>query len=222
MAHSLDIKNKAISLRELGKSLSYISKKINVPKSTVSGWVSGTQLSSEVLKNISDNRVIAQQKVNLVKKKRKDFLQTKLENRVKQQLFNMPVSAELLKTICAILFWTEGSKSGSFVSFINSDPKMISLFLYTLRHSFNIDESKLRGLVHVHEYHNEGKIKEYWSQVSGISLNQFNKSYKKTNTGKRKKEGYLGSFRVRYYDVTVARELTAIYTMLPEVLKIGL
>ena len=222
MAYSLEIRNKAKELRKVGNSLSFISKKLKVAKSTISVWVSSVELDKEALNKINDKRIIAQQQANLVKSRKKDQVQNEFLKSAKKLIFEVPISSQYLKIICAILFWTEGSKSGSFVSFINSDPKMIALFLHTLRKSFNIDESKLRGLVHIHEYHDELKTKEYWSKISGISLEQFTKSYKKPHTGKRKREGYLGSFRIRYYDVTVARELTAIYTMLPEVLKIGL
>ncbi len=222
MSYSIDKKNKAIELRRTGASLSFISKELKISKSTSSLWVSAVELDSKALNKIKNNRVFGQQKANLLKEKKRKEYQDSLNSTVVEFLSGLKVTQAYLKTLCALLFWAEGSKSGSFVSFINSDPKMIELFLYTLRKSFIIDEKKLRGLIHVHEYHNNDEVREYWSHVSGIPLSQFSKSYKKPNTGKQKKEGYLGSFRIRYYDVEVARELKAIYTMLPEVLKIGL
>ncbi len=222
MSYSIGKKNRAIRLRRSGTSLSQISKKLKISKSTASLWVSNVLIGSNAVKKIANNRIVGQQKANLAKEKKKRENQDNLNRVVIESLSKIAVTHEYLKVLCSLLFWTEGSKSGSFVSFINSDPKMIELFLFTLRNSFKIDEKKLRGLVHVHEYHDESKVKEHWSHISRIPLSQFSKSYKKPNTGKQKKEGYLGSFRIRYYDVEVARELKAIYTMLPEVLKIGL
>lgn len=222
MVYSLDKKDRAIALRRIGNSLALISRELKISKSTASLWVSDVELDTNAIKKIANLRIVGQQKANFAKEKKKRENQDALNTKVLESLSKIPVSNEYLKVLCSLLFWTEGSKSGSFVSFINSDSKMIELFLSTLRSSYKIDEKKLRGLVHIHEYHDENKVKKHWSQVSGIPLSQFSKCYKKPNTGKQKKEGYLGSFRIRYYDVEVARELTAIYTMLPEVLKIGL
>lgn len=222
MAYSMERKKRAIQLRSEGKSLSLISRELGVSKSTASLWVSSVELDTNAITNIANLRIIGQQKANLVKEQRKRKTQDNLNIVVRESLSRITITNEYIKVLCSLLFWAEGSKSGSFVSFINSDPKMIELFLFTLRNSFIIDEKKLRGLIHIHEYHDDDKVKKYWSNVSRIPLSQFNKSYQKPNTGKQKKEGYLGSFRIRYYDVEVARELTAIYTMLPEVLKIGL
>lgn len=175
-------------------------------------------LSKEASEKINNKIVLGQQKANQVKKLKKQTRLDSLTSLVGNFLKKEEFSNNYLKVICALLFWTEGSKSGSFVSFINSDPKMIRLFLFTLRESFSIDENKLRGLVHVHKYHDQEKIEKYWSKVSSISLDQFSKSYQKPNSGKRKRSGYKGSFRIRYYDVKVAEELTSIYTMLPEII----
>lgn len=80
-----------------------------------------------------------------------------------------------------------------------------------LRNTFMLDEDKFRGLVHMHEYHNEKEITEYWSRVSGIPTKQFTKPYKKPHTGNRIKKDYMGSFRIRYYDAKIAKELTQVY-----------
>lgn len=221
MSYSLKIKNNAIKLRKEGNSLSSISIKLGVSKSTISTWLKDVVLSKEASEKISNKIVLGQQKANKVKKQRKQIRLNSLNSLVRNYLLKEDFSTNYLKVICALLFWAEGSKSGSFVSFINSDPEMISLFLFTLRKSFSIDEDKLRGLVHVHEYHDQREIEKYWSEVSGISLHKFSKSYKKPNSGKRKKSGYKGSFRIRYYDVKVAEELTSIYTMLPELIING-
>lgn len=90
---------------------------------------------------------------------------------------------------------------------------MIKFFLQTLRLSFDIDESKLRCLVHLHSYHNPDKQLNYWSKVSKIPSNQFYKPYFKTSTGKVKRLGYQGCLSVRYQDASLARELTIIYEL---------
>ena len=90
---------------------------------------------------------------------------------------------------------------------------MIGSFIKLFRLSFVLDERKLRALIHIHEYHNEVKIKNYWSHLTTIPLIQFSKSYLKPHTGKVIRSGYKGTIRIRYYDYTIASELKAIYNM---------
>jgi len=88
---------------------------------------------------------------------------------------------------------------------------MVVTFLKLLRDSFKIDEKKLRAMVHIHEYHNEKQILDYWSKMINIPLKQFTKSFKKPHTGKRARKNYKGSIRIRYYDYKIALELRSIY-----------
>ena len=114
------------------------------------------------------------------------------------------------------MYWGEGSKTGYRTSFINSDPAMVATFLKLLRKSFSIDESKLRALVHIHEYHNDPEIKEYWSKITSIPLSRFTKSYLKPHSQKVIRPGYKGAIRIAYYDSLIVYELKAIYNTLAE------
>lgn len=119
------------------------------------------------------------------------------------------------RILCAIMFWCEGETSTkSGVRFMNSDPNLMRLFVTLLRNGFDIDESKFRGLLHLHEYHDEGLQLKYWSEVTGIPINQFYKSYKKPHTGKRKREDYPGCLSLRYGDSGLAKLLTLMYSNL--------
>jgi hypothetical protein len=94
---------------------------------------------------------------------------------------------------------------------MNSDPIMVASFLKLLRQSFNLDESKFRVLIHLHEYHNEAEILDYWSKVTQISRSQFTKSYHKPHTGTNNHPDYKGSCKIKYYDSYLAKLLTVIY-----------
>lgn len=114
----------------------------------------------------------------------------------------------------ALIYWCEGAKRNlSNVQFTNSDPKLVSLFLYALRLGFNLDEKRLSALVHLHEYHNEERQLALWSKVTRIPLVQFTKTYWKPHTKIRQRENYPGCINVRYGDASVARRLNAIYTI---------
>ena len=117
----------------------------------------------------------------------------------------------ITKIICAILFWAEGNKDFSHIRFTNSGPKMIKTFLSYFRLSYDLDESKFRACIHLHEYHNSEEMHKYWSEVTSIPLNKFRKAYLKTHTGIRKKEGYKGCLTIYYFDSSIAHELEALY-----------
>ena len=134
-----------------------------------------------------------------------------MNERGNETLKNVHFSKSLLKILCSFLYWGEGNKSGSYVAFINSDPQMIEVFMLLLRKSFKLDEKKFRILVHIHEYHHEENVLKFWSKTTQIPLGQFSKSYLKLNTKKRRKPSYMGSARIRYYDVKIVRELQALY-----------
>ncbi len=151
-------------------------------------------------------------------KKAKEVLKTKRDNILKiisdnsnHYLSKIEFNKEFNKLLCSFLYWGEGSKNTNSLIFTNSNPKMIRSYLTLLRKSFELDESKFRALVHVHEYHEDIEIKKYWSKITNIPLSQFSKSYLKPHTSKNIREGYKRTISIRYYDYKIALELSFIY-----------
>lgn len=208
-------KIEALELRKSGFSLAEISKFLNISKSTASLWLNKTPLNK-----------IAQEKIDAKKQNaREKGLQTIQHNRFQNnaRILNharRTVSSinlnndQVCKVLCSLLYWGEGSKTGHRTAFINSDPVMIAAFLKLLRKAFKINENKLRALVHLHEYHNEPEMKQYWSNLTGIPLSRFTKSYLKPHTAKSIRPGYKGAIRISYYDAAIVNELKAIYNTL--------
>lgn len=202
---------KAVDLRLKGWSVKAIARELKVSQSSISLWVRKVNLTKEqktfLAKKAEDSRI----KGLLSIKKRREELHQKILGKVQEKLSNIDLDSNLCRLLCAFLYWGEGSKNSSRVSFINSDPTMVKTFMFLLRTGFIPDEKKFRGLVHLHKYHNEEKVKEYWSKMSGIPLGQFSKSYIKPNTGKVIREGYMGSLDISYYDTLILRELKVLY-----------
>jgi len=71
------------------------------------------------------------------------------------------------------------SKTGSTVQLSNGDPRVIKLILRFFREICNVDESKLRGGIHIHEHLDTQAAEEYWCTITGIS--KFYKTYNKPN-----------------------------------------
>jgi len=203
-------REKAIKLRRQGHSLKRISDSLNVSKSTVSVWVRDLDLSprsKKLLTEMYTKGQISSQESHKAKKRRR--LEESRQKAI-TILRKANLNDESNKVLCSLIYWCEGAKKDSLVTFINSDPDLISTFLRLLRNSFDLDEKKFRVCVHVHGYHNENLQTAFWSRITGIPKNQFLKSYKKKNGGKVIRKNYQGCASIRYYDARIAQDLLAI------------
>ena len=200
-----------LNLRKHGFSYQEISKKLKIAKSSAYLWCNQVKLSEKAKKRISGRMAIGMKKAKEVLKTKKNQILKIISNNTNTYLSKIGMKKEFNKLLCSFLYWGEGEKNRNTVVFVNSDPIMIKCFLNLFRSSFSLDENKFRGLVHVHEYHNDDEIKKYWSNITGIPLKQFSKSYKKPHTGKNIRKGYKGTISIRYYDYKIALELSFIY-----------
>lgn len=211
MPHAIELKNRAIALRKKGFSLKEIADKLQIAKSTASEWLSSIKLSLSAQKRLAKKQILGQYKTVLLKKKLKELNRRHYEKEALETLKDVSLSKEIARLCCTLLWWCEGNKNASFVRFTSSDSTLITNFIFLLRKSFQLDESKFRVLVHIHKYHNDDIQKKYWSNITGIPLTQFHRSYQKFNTGIRIKENYQGCIALTYYNARIAKELEAIY-----------
>jgi transposase len=212
--YSINLKQKANSLRKEGYSINEISNQLKVNKSTIYYWVKKIYLNLIAQNRLQQRVIIGQKKALKRNKKKREILLKQLKQETINTISKIDINSNISRLICAIFFWTEGGKYTNVnVSFTNSDPIMIQTFLRLLRIAFNIKEQKFRVLVHIHEYHNEKEIIKYWSKITNIPLKQFNKCYLKSHTKKRIRKGYMGTVRIRYYDSKIALELRFLYNI---------
>jgi len=211
--HSLFVK--AVNLRKNGLSLHEISNRLKIAKSTASLWLRDINLNEKAKKRLSKRSMLGTKKANKTKQIKKDLAIKKVEKWAYQVIHKIKFSPHLLQTCCSLLYWAEGGKfAGNRLEFTNSDPLMIETFLYYLRKGFNIDESKLRANIHLHEYHNDEIQKDYWHKITKIPMSQFNKSYIKPHTHKTIRKNYPGCVRICYYSADTARKIKALYSTL--------
>lgn len=211
---SLKKRKEVVNERLKGVSIESLAKKFSVPRGTVYSWVKDVELSPEARRILSNNSVLGREVGRARMLEIRKHQQELLQDRSKELIENLKVDKKLAKVFCSLLFWAEGAKATNSLNFVNSDPIMIRAFLRFFRQGFEIDETKFRILVHIHAYHNDQQMKEYWSRVTNVPLSQFNESFQKPNTGLTKKEGYMGCISIRYYDAQIAKELTWLYTTL--------
>ena len=196
-------------MRMSGKSIQEINKEMEISKGTLSLW-----LRDIVLNKKAKERILLRQKIGnenaskILKEKRmaREFESYRKAREVLDKISHTTIYQD--KLMCALIYYCEGSKSvKDGVSFINSDPELLRTFLFLLRRTFLLSESKIRLCMHLHSYHNESKQKSFWSKITGIPENQFTKSFMKKEGGLYEKKDYPGCLRVKYGDVNIAREL---------------
>ncbi len=194
----------ALQLRQTGISIRTIAKTLKISTSTASIWCRNIKLSDDQLEQLrkkSQNTLLLQalaQKKHLDKVKRHESI-------IAQSLLELGNVTKRERFIAGIaLYWAEGFKSLSEgrIGFCNSDPKMIKFMLYWFIETFNLQNEDfiLRAEFNIAHIEREREIQKYWSNITGIPLKQFNKSFyhKAKQLRDYSKRGiYYGVLRIR-------------------------
>jgi len=93
------------------------------------------------------------------------------------------------------------------IEFTNSDPKLISLFLLFLRKIIKIDPKKLKGQLFGYGDMNIKRLEDNWSKISGIPMNNFNKTIILTQKNSKYKPNPNGTFKIRYHSKQAFKKL---------------
>lgn len=104
---------------------------------------------------------------------------------------------EKLKIAGTMLYWGEGSKNGATVTFSNSDPDMVRVFMRFLRVVCGVSEEHLRLTLHYYEDHNSQELIKFWSSITKIPQSQFHTPYLhlRRKSGTYKNLQYMELFR---------------------------
>lgn len=204
-------KETAIKLRQEGMSLKTISMRLSVAKSTVSLWTKDIALSEVASALIAKAYTNGQRASQISLRARTSALLVEASTIATVTVSKTAFNADESLVLCSLLYWCEGGKApnDNDLRFTNSDPGLISTYLSLLRKSTPVREEKFRILMHLHGYHDEFTQLDFWSKVTRIPKEQFNKTYWKPNTGKRKRTNYQGCINVYYHDVKIARMVYA-------------
>ncbi|MBU0606063.1 MAG: hypothetical protein KKH77_07235 [Candidatus Omnitrophica bacterium] len=199
-------RKKARYLRKQGRSLREITHSIHCAKSSISKWICDIPLSVKQILRLKSNqdkgRAKAAQHPNGPKKKW-EKIRNDIRNTAKRDI-PKSYSHKLLKNVGAALYWAEGyNASRNSIIFANTDPRMIRLMMLFFRQVCKVPEEKFRGKVFIHPHLNIKAAEKYWSDVSKISLNQFNKpllAVSRSSQGKRDTLP-IGTFSILIGDV---------------------
>jgi hypothetical protein len=166
----LSEQQQARQLRRTGLPMAEIASQLGVSKSSVSLWVRDVEF--QPLPRPPRGR---RREPNALQRRRQAEIDRLLtEGRVRIGLLS---EREFLVAGVA-LYAGEGSKEDGRVRFVNSDPRMVVFFCSWLRRFYEIDESRLRLALYLHQGLDLSAATAYWSALTCIPQSQFTKPYR--------------------------------------------
>jgi transposase len=161
---TIAVREEAKQLRQQGLSVKAIAKQLDVAQSSVSIWVRAIELTPEMQARIRENgqRHIAEaghkgSQANIAKfrQARENYQQ---EGRLKAR------SGDHLHVSGCMLYWAEGTKSRSNLTFVNSDPAMIVFFARFLRQSLSVSDEAIaiRAICYLNNGLTLEQIETHW------------------------------------------------------------
>lgn len=162
---------RARELRTEAWTLREIATELGVAKSSVSLWVRDVEFTPR-----PRERTAAQRRgPNILQRRKQAEIQHWREEG--QRRIGQLSDREFLVAGVA-LYAGEGSKTDGAVKLANNDARLISFFCAWLRHFFEIDESRLRVRLYLHEGLDLERAMSYRSAVTSIPIAQFGKPYR--------------------------------------------
>ena len=227
MVYTAELVKNAKLLRKQGLTYPEINFQLgrDIPKSTFNYWFRNIKMNRTYIKRAAEMSLIHIRKLqaksveNNKIKRQKYFTDLKKQYKhLGQKIQNIDTSLLVLST----LYICEGGKrrKGALM-FGNSDPLIIKLFLKTLRTSFKIIESSFRCTVQCRADQDSDKLKNYWSEITKIPMDQFYKTYvdKRTIGIRTQREDYKGVLRIDYLNAEIYNRLTVISDVIFESIK---
>ncbi len=202
------LKKKAVNLRSGGLSYGEIKKVLGVSKSSLSSWLKSIPLKSEYKKRLYTKQIRGLSLGAKSQKERRAVEVKKIIEQAEDQI-KFPLSEEALRMFGVALYWGEGSKR-KMLEITNSDPYLILFFIHWLNKMFGIKSINLKARLNIHRKQSEFEIKKFWSELTGIPLKNFGKTYiKPISGGYKNNKLYFGTLRLE-----VPKSVNIRYTIL--------
>jgi len=191
---------RARELRAMSWRLTEIAAELGVSKSSVSLWVRDVPCGPIVRRNGHAHGERGPNKLQVAKAE--EIARLKAEGaavigRLSERDFLIAGTA---------LYAGEGSKTDSKMGFANCDPRMMLFFVIWFRRFFDIDESRIRLLLYLHQGLDLEAAVAFWGQLLEIPHSQFGKPYRAVaDPSIRHSKHPLGCPSVRYNSAPISR-----------------
>lgn len=191
----LAYKEKAIQLRKGGRSYREIIEQVPVAKSTLSLWLKNIPLDQENRERLYKKQIAILSFGPKSQRVRRQNEIDSIQNNAKKEI-RLPLSKDAHQLMGAALYWAEGTKRKNF-EITNSDPRLIVFMVNWIEKIFGVTPSHLKARLNIYPQQDELDIKKFWSELTGIPLEHFGKSFvKPISTGYKKNNLYYGTIKV--------------------------
>ncbi len=174
-------KARAVQLRLAGKSYGEITKILNVSsKGLLSYWFRDLVLPVKVRKKLSRKIAFARKRGFFrFNKERTAAILADNELVAKQAAASIKrLAKNELLLVGAALYWGEGTTKEleygyQRISFSNSNPIMVKIFMRFLREILSVEDDKIKAGIHIHPNISAEAAKKFWSKVTGLDAGKF-------------------------------------------------
>ena len=187
---------RAIILRKEGLSYNEIRRDVPVSKSSLSLWLKQVPLSPQHRARLYTKQIQILSRGSQSQHERRKREVDNIIAGAKAEV-HFPLSKDAFKFLGAALYWAEGSKTKNF-EITNSDPFLIAFMVQWFHKTFGVSPQSFKVHLNIYPQQNETHIKQFWSNLTGIPLSNFGKSFiKPLNKGYKKNNLYYGTIKVR-------------------------
>lgn len=213
MANILE-KNKALSLRRRGESITEISEKLNVPKSTIGVWCRNVRLGRKQIERLAKRQKSGSYKgrMKFLERVRKDrlFQTNKLKQEGLAEIKNINKRDLFVAGIAMYLSEGATSENNEEVSFTNSDYRAVLFMKKWFEEICGILNDRFVIQVRINKVHKDkiAVTEKYWSKITSIPLNQFSKTILIKSKSRKiypKDNIYYGTIRLKVKQGTQLR-----------------
>ncbi len=175
-----ELKIQARKLRKEGNSIKDIAKKLVLPKSTISGWCSDIELTSQQFQVLMQRKqhVIRRGQINgaLVNKRKRLDVISAFDAEGEKRFHN--ISEEEFFTAGLALYLAEGSKKQRSIEFTNSDPVVLKFMYIWFQRFLDIRSTAFQIRVYINQIHKERDafVRNYWAHYLKIPQSQISKT----------------------------------------------
>ncbi len=195
-------KTLAIKMRLKGKSYGEISKKLGIPKSTLSGWLGRIVLSKKARHRLWQ-RTQAKSFRAFIRRNKHQTIEAVARVKQLRQAASSAVGKITLRDLFVAgtaLYWAEGYKrpvirrgrkvTHHVVSLTNSDPALVKTFLRFLRTWCQVPKEKIKASVRVFPRQSMKMLQQYWERQTGIGRKNFMAPLRTISISSRRKRPF--------------------------------
>ena len=170
-----DLRETAVAMRKEGRSYREIQAEVGVAKSTLSLWLRDVPLTEEQQRALADRGPSATRSNAEAARANATRRRSVVRAQAKAQITQLSESELFVAGVVA--YWAEGSKNkpwrfGTRVRFINSDPRMIQLFLRWLT-LVGVTDDRIAFRLQIHESADVEAALRYWTETLDVEKTSF-------------------------------------------------